>query len=130
MDMLKAVKKAGIQAMEQTAPAGIMLGVVKSINPLIINVEQRLDLPAGLLLLTDNVRDYKVKLSFDNPSIKNIVKPYSMDDVPGTDYKITFQDAAKNEITIYNGLKAGEKVLLLRVQGGQKFVVLNRVVSA
>ncbi|WP_083524921.1 DUF2577 domain-containing protein [Thermotalea metallivorans] len=128
--MLKLLKKAGIQAVEQTAPVAIFLGIVKSVNPLVINVEQRLDIPAEFLFLTDQVRDYKTKVSFDNPDIKNIVKPYDMQDIPGTNYKITFQDAAINEITIYNGLKVGEQVVLLRVQGGQKFIVLNRVVKA
>jgi glycyl-tRNA synthetase (class II) len=130
MDMLKLIKQAGIQAVEQSAPAAIMLGVVKQVNPLVITVEQHLDIPAEFLLLTDNVRDYQTKISFDNSGIKNIVKNYSMSDEAGTDYKLTFQAPVQNEITVYNGLRVGEQVLLIRAQGGQKFIVLNRVVKA
>lgn len=130
MDLLKLIKQAGIQAVEQGAPMAVMLGVVKQVDPLVITVEQRLDLPADFLLLTDNVRDYQTKVSFDNPGIKNIVKNYSMGDEPGTDYKLTYQSKVQNEITVYNGLKVGEKVALVRAHGGQKFIVLNRVVKA
>ena len=34
------------------------------------------------------------------------------------------------EITIENALKIGEKVVLVRQKGGQKFLVLDRVVNA
>ena len=34
---------------------------------------------------------------------------------------------AYHEITIYNALQVGERVILIRVQGGQKFVVVDRV---
>lgn len=130
MEMLKIIKKAGVQAMEQTAPMGILLGTVKSTSPLVINIEQRMDIPAEFLLLTDNVVDCRATLSFDNPEIKNVVRPYSMADEAGADYKLAFQSNVKNDITIYNGLEAGDQVLLLRMQGGQKFIVLNRVVAA
>ena len=34
------------------------------------------------------------------------------------------------KLRIYNGLQVGERVLLLRWQGGQKFLVLDRVSPA
>ncbi|KAE9633709.1 DUF2577 domain-containing protein [Defluviitalea raffinosedens] len=130
VDMVKLIKKAGMQAMEQGAPVNILLGTVTQVNPLVISVDQKFPITGEFLYLTDNVRDYKTKLSFDNPSVKHVVKDYTMQDEEGTNYKIAFQDKAINDVTIYNGLKVGERVLLLRVQGGQKFVVLNRVVEA
>lgn len=104
-----------------------MFGKVISTSPLKINVEQRLTLDESHLILTSNVRDYKTKISFDNPGIKNIVKNYSMDDIPGTDYKLSYQQPIQNDITVYNGLKMNESVMLLQIQGGQKYIVLDRV---
>ncbi|HOL87043.1 MAG TPA: DUF2577 domain-containing protein [Defluviitoga tunisiensis] len=149
MELMNLIKKAGIQAVEQGAPVNVMVGTVKQINPLIINVEQRLDLPAECLLLTDAVRDYQTELSFDNPAIKNYIhvdensektlyfNPGSSNEteesirVKGTiKGDLYFKEKVKHEVTIYNALKVGEKVLLLRVQGGQKYVVLNRLVNA
>jgi len=36
---------------------------------------------------------------------------------------------AGNRYTVRNGLTVGDKVLMLRLQGGQQFVVLDRVVK-
>jgi len=43
-----------------------------------------------------------------------------------TDYKITLDNT---EHTIKNALKVNEKVVLIREQGGQKYIVWDRVVS-
>lgn len=127
-NLIEIIKQAAVEAVAASNPCAIMFGTVTSINPLKINVEQRLTLDASHLILTSNVRDYKTKISFNNPEIKNIVKNYSMDDIPGTDYKLSYQQPIQNEITVYNGLKMNESVILLRVQGGQKYIVLDRVV--
>lgn len=42
-----------------------------------------------------------------------------------TEYKTTI---AGQEIVIRKGLQAGDKVILLRVQGGQQYIVWDRVV--
>lgn len=35
--------------------------------------------------------------------------------------------SGRKKFTVHNGLKKGEKVILIRMQGGQKFVVLDRM---
>lgn len=127
-NLIEIIKQAAIEAVAASNPCAILFGKVISTSPLKINVEQRLTLDESHLILTSNVRDYKTKISFDNPGIKNIVKNYSMDDTPGTDYKLSYQQPIQNEITVYNGLKMNESVMLLQIQGGQKYIVLDRVV--
>ena len=41
----------------------------------------------------------------------------------------THNYVGKKKFVVHNGLKQGEKVILLRFQGGQKFLVLDRVVE-
>lgn len=127
-NIVEIIKMAAVEAVNASGPMGIVFGKVISVSPLKVNVEQRLTLDESHLILLNTVRDYQVEISFDDASIKNIVKDYSMSDVPGTDYKLTFQQKVKNKVTIYNGLKVGETVILIRVQGGQKYVILDRVV--
>ncbi|GAA3410390.1 DUF2577 domain-containing protein [Paenibacillus hodogayensis] len=43
-----------------------------------------------------------------------------------TEYKVTLE---QGEVLIRRGLQAGDKLMLMRVQGGQQFVVLGRVSS-
>jgi hypothetical protein len=126
-NLIEIIKMAAVDAVKASNPAAIVFGTVTRISPLKVNIEQRLTLDESHLVLTRNVTDYKTKISFDNPAIKNIVKSYSMDDVPGSNYKLTFEEVVKNEITVYNGLVVGEEVILLQVQGGQKYIILDRI---
>ena len=129
-NMVELIKKAALDAVKESKPTSIVFGTVISIEPLKINVEQKLTLSSAQLILTNNVLDHKTQISFDDPNVKNIVKNYSMDDVPGTNYKLTYQEPVKNVITIYNGLKNGDEVLMIQMQGGQKFIVFDKVVKA
>lgn len=42
----------------------------------------------------------------------------------------THDITGKKEITIHNGLAVGDEVILLKQKGGQKYLVLDRVVNA
>ncbi len=138
MDMLKLIKQAGIQAVEQSAPATVMFGVVKQVNPLVITVEQHLDIPAEFLLLTDNVRDHWVDMTVDHFTENDAYldtthshskqEPFAGEDSFDSTHKHAYK--GRKPFLVHYGLKVGEQVVLVRVQGGQKFVVWNRVVKA
>lgn len=126
MNMIEIMKQAAADAIQQGKPVNVLFGTVQSVSPLRITIDQKLPLEAGDLILTSLVKDRQTRISFNHPGIKNIVKNYSMDDIPGTDYKLAFQQPVQNEVTLHDGLKMGERVILLRVQGGQKYIVLDR----
>lgn len=138
MDMLKLIKQAGTRAVEQGVPAAVMPGVVKQVNPLIITVEQHLDIPAEFLLLTDNVRDHWVDMTVDhftvNDNYLNTSHAHSKNppEAGEDDFDSTHKHAYKGRkpFLVHKGLSVGEHVVLIRAQGGQRFIVLNRVVSA
>lgn len=99
-DILKVIKQAAVNAVEATKPVNICFGKVISVSPLKIQIEQKLILSKLQLSLTRNVTDYKTSILIDN------------------ELKI---------ITIKNALKLNETVLMLRVQSGQKYIVLDRL---
>lgn len=102
-----------MQAYENSAPTAWMMGKVISASPLKIEIEQRLTIDEDLLILTRNVTDYKVavRTSWETGSAE------------AHSHGIT-----GGSMTVRNALREGEAVLLLRQEGGQKFVVLDRVV--
>lgn len=100
-ELVKAMKQAGIAATEAKNPVNVCYGKVTSETPLRISVEQRITLGTAQLVLTRNVTDYDMKITENN--IQKIIK-------------------------VNNALKSGEEVLLLRVQGGQKYIVIDRMV--
>ncbi len=103
--LIKQMKQAAVDAMEASKPAGIFCGKVISASPLKISIDQKLTLQKEQLILTEAVTDHEIKVKID-------------------------WDVEKGEkkLTLHNGLKTGEKVVLVRMQGGQKYVVLDRMV--
>lgn len=127
-DLVSLIKTAAIEAVENGKPFTSMTGVVVGTSPLSIRVNQKLTLNENQLILTDAVRDYKTKISFDSSAILQVVTNWNMAETQeGSPYKLSFKEPIKHEITVYNSLKQGEEVLLLRTQGGQRFIVLDRL---
>lgn len=102
-DLLIVIKKAAKDAIEASQPCNFLFGKVVSVKPLKISVEQKMTLGTAQLVLTRNVTDFKTKITVDD---KN------------------------TQITIHNGLQTGDEVILLKQKGGQKYLVLDRVVNA
>ncbi len=114
-DLISLIKRAAVDAVEGEKPAGVLFGTVTSISPLQVNVEQRLTLSGEMLALTTNVMDYSVELDV-NWQTGSGGDPSHSHPVVGT-----------KTATVKNGLHVGEKVVLLRMQGGQRFLILDRV---
>lgn len=101
-DVLKMFKRAAKEAIEASDPTAIQFGEVISIAPLKILVEQKKLLTIAQLVLTRNVKDYEVEMTVDQ---------------------------VKKKYTVHNNLKLGDKVMLVKMQGGQKYIVLDKEVS-
>lgn len=108
-----------MDAIEEGKPVAITYGTVISVTPLEINVEQRMNIKGDMILLTSNVIDSEVEVEINDMTEEALTSPYNHKH----EYKGTKKHIHKK------GLKVGEKVLLLRVQGGQKYIVLDRLVS-
>lgn len=99
-ELVNAMKRAALDAMEASKPVNLVFGEVVSISPLQITVEQKMILGVKQLALSRNVTEYTVK---------------------------TTGGGIQDEITIHNSLAVGDEVILMRQQGGQKFIVLDKV---
>lgn len=110
MNLVQVIKQAAVEAVEASEPSDFLYGTVKSSSPLVITVDQKLELTSSFLLLTSNVRDYELKITVD----------MTTDD---DEHSVT----GEQTITVHNGLKSGDKVILLKQKGGQKFIVLDRI---
>ena len=128
--LVKAVKQAAVEAVRADAPMAICYGTVLSPTPLKIQVDQKKILGTAQLILTDAVRDYNVEMSTIEGTGKSLGPHYTEDESGGSGYpafaahKHRYQ--GRKKWRIHNALKKGEKVILLRCDGGQKYVVLDR----
>lgn len=115
-DLLDIIKKAGIQGVSAGNPVNILTGEVKSINPLSVSVDQRFILDADFLVVPERLTRYEIDLKHFH---------YYPE---GTNSEKT-ETALNDKIVIRTGLAVSNKVLLIRVQGGQKYVILDKVVE-
>ena len=101
--LVKAVKSAAVSAVAAQKPVSVCYGEVLNASPLTVLVDQKMVLTDVQLLLTSAVRDFTI---------------YTTDaDTPATE---------PTKHVVHLGLHSGEKVLLLRCDGGQRFIVLDR----
>lgn len=61
-DLVRAIKKAAVEAVEASSPVGITYGTVVNVNPLKIKVEQKMTLTDIQLVLTRTVKDNALQI--------------------------------------------------------------------
>ncbi len=120
--LLNAIKRAGADAVAASNPVNLLFGDVKSSDPLTVMVDQRFTLTADFLIVPESLTHYEVPLRH--------VHSYTDDSGTGSAAKTTEPALPEEPIVIRRGLKAGDKVALLRMQGGQQYYILDRVVVA
>ena len=121
--LLETIKKVSESSLEAMKPADIFFGTVESESPLIIGIDQKLKLTEDVLILTSSVLDFKCSIVYEENKMSAYIEDFC--ELSGS-CKIK-TNPYEEEIVIKNSLKKGEKVILLRALGGQKFVVLDRV---
>ncbi|TQR45304.1 DUF2577 domain-containing protein [Paenibacillus popilliae] len=113
MRMLNIIKRAAMDVNEASVPVGITFGTVVNDNPLEVTVDQRFILDEDFLIIPESMTKYEVDLNCNNPL-------EGVGDV---------KSATSDKVVIRTGLEKGDKVLLLRIQGGQQYLVLDKVVG-
>lgn len=96
---IENIIRMAVAAVEESQPCDIVFGTVLSPEPK-IQIDQKTILGPNQLILSQNVKDHAVQA--------------------------TIPTVGKVSITLYNGLLAGEKVILAQEKGGQRFVVIDR----
>ena len=120
--LIKAVKRAAIDAVMAQKPMAYYLGQVESVSPLRIRVDQKLILSDAQLVLTSAVRDFDVDMT-----VEHTTETESGGEGEGAYDEHAHKYEGRKRFRVHLGLNTGEKVFLLRCDGGQKFIVLDRV---
>ena len=98
-NLIQIIKKAAVEAVEASNPTKVLYGTVINSTPA-IKIDQKFTITKEFIVLTNNVKRHNV----------NVV----IEQEPKT-------------ITIDNSLRVGDKVILIQEQGGQKYIVLDKV---
>ena len=120
--LVMLIKQAAVEAVNAKDPMSLKIGEVVSVSPLKISINQKITIPASQLFLTNAVHDYTVYETVD----------HTTESASGGSGEAAFASHShiykgKKKFTVHLGLKTGEMVILLRCDGGQKFIVLDRL---
>lgn len=115
--MISIIKRAALEAVEVQKPTALMFGMVTSEDPLQIMAEQKLLLKRGQLVLCGGLCNREVEVEFDAET-DSAGEPSHSHSLP-----------KRTTLKLLGGLKEGDKVLLLRMTGGQKYIILDKVVD-
>jgi len=115
-NLIDIIKKAAVDAVDAQKPTAFLFGKVTSVAPLIVTIDQRLVLDESFLILTHTVCDYQTKVTV------------SMTSQEGGDPIHSHAVSGDTTVTVHNALSVGDGVILMRMQGGQKFLILDKAV--
>lgn len=151
-DLIESMKKAALQAMDAAKPVNVAFGTVVNVNPLMICVEQKMTLGMGQLILSRNVTDHDIDVTVDWSTESALTThrhgigteeemlvtmeggdPIHIHDIPPsftgyTNLSHRHGISGRKKMRVHLGLTLGEHVVLLRLQGGQQYLVWDRVV--
>jgi len=145
-DLLNLIKEIAVKAVQSKKPTSFYYGTVISISPLEIKLDTNLILTKEFLLVPESLTDHKINIEVDWHTEKTDIShthdvhfndKYNssgdyesksiISEVQNTNVSHNHAIKGKKTIIIYNSLKINDKVILAQVQGGQEFIILDKV---
>lgn len=116
IELVYAVKQTAMETIRAEKLCDVMFGEVVSASPLSIAIDQKLILGENQLILSRLVTDYEAEIEISTEAEWQTEKTAEH----------THSIKGKKKVKFLNSLKTGEKVILLRITGGQSYLVLDR----
>lgn len=136
MSLLPIIKQAAMDAVDATNPCDILTGTVINNSPLEVRVDSSLILRAsdGVLEIAESLMEKEIKIPLNLQLTAEAVEfiPEGEADVTAFASHSHPINSVSEELTIKisDGVQIGDKVILIRKAGGQRFYVIDRLVSA
>ena len=131
--LLEVIKQAGVDAVGATNPVAVMFGTVTKASPLEVNVDQRFTLTEDFLVIPESLMMLRNSQGNFNMSLKgNVLTGPAVEDESEERWTGSMRiygaelEATRGSLQL-EPFSVGDKLILLRIQGGQKYVVLDRV---
>ena len=116
---VEVVKRAAVEAVEAQKPVHLLFGQVISASPLKIQVDQKSIYTEKMLVLTRNVTDFEVDMTVSHIALN---RAGGSGDPAFASHNHDYK--GKKKFKVHNALIKGDWVLLGRIQGGKRFVVM------
>lgn len=120
--LVSTLQRLVAQTNNAMKPTDYCLGVVETVAPLSIRIDQKDILTEEFLILTDLVRDFSVDITVSHTT-ENRAGGGGDAEFASHNHDYT----GRKKIIVHNGLSVGESVILIQQAGGQEFIVLSRL---
>ena len=141
--LLQVIQQAAQHAVNAAQPANVIYGTVSSESPLKIRISDRIELQSAQIALCRNVTDYFIEINIDDDedsdqfpiSVTEVWETETEDEhvhpiYPGTTGPGTahlHKIKGRKTLAVLNHLVPGDEVAMVKMTGGQKYLVIDRV---
>ncbi len=130
-DFLGVMQGVAGNVQKNSELVNLVFGKVETIEPLTIRVDAQTLLIEKELILTHLVRDYEVDIEVSHQTVNDDILNtlHNHPGVPDNSFDSHHYHAyqGRKKIKIYQGLQIGEGVLMIKEQGGQRHVIIDRL---
>lgn len=136
MEILELMKTAAMDVVKASRPVNVHFGTVKSESPLTIELDQKILLTQEFLVLSRNVTEHEIDMTVDhitedadNPQTDKMAggggDPSFVSHLHIHHHKHPYK--GRKTFLVHKGLKTGERVIVISIQGGGRYLVWDRV---
>ena len=133
---MELMKTAAMDVVKASRPVNVHFGTVKSESPLTIELDQKILLTQEFLVLSRNVTEHEIEMTVDH--ITEDADNPQTDKMAGGGGDASFTShfhihhhkhpyKGRKVFLVHKGLKTGERVIVISIQGGGRYLVWDRV---
>ncbi len=124
-DFVRLIRKIAAEAVEAGKPMSLAFGEVTDPDRLAVDVDQKIPLKEKQLVLGENLQEYEVEIEAELEEMELELEL----EIEGETVEALARGTGKvkGKGKIRRKLATGDKVILMRMQGGQKYMVIDRV---
>lgn len=125
--LIDIMKRTSMDAMHNAQMCDLRYGTVVSTNPLKIQVTNLLTLPKSLLVVPEHLTDYEIDVTISWNTEDDTHSHAVAGAGAASSETHRHGVSGKKKMLVHGALKVGDKVALLRKQGGQSYFILDRL---
>lgn len=119
--ILELIKQIAMSVITAYVPSDAELGEVVSVSPLTIELESKVRITGSNIVLTKNTTDWTMEMSVNHHTENRAGGGgYAEFASHNHEYK------GRKNYLVHNSLAVGDKVIMLRESGGQRYIALDR----
>lgn len=119
--IVNTIKEIASTVISNGEPMEVIVGEVVSVSPLAIKIDPKLTVPEENIILTKNTCEWTMEMSVDHVT-KNRAGGGGMAEFASHNHDYV----GRKKYLVHNQLVMGDKVIMLKETGGQRYIALDR----